>query len=207
MAICAPTVLARATTAWNGTEQLRLGHTRNVLRLPTVGGVAVTMPGAVTARPAGAAAKARLRARWRRKPSNWSAVSRGEEVATIPCATGAGAVTVVVRSRKGEDCPKVVAADCGTRRYSTESTADRLAANVTHPESAAGSIVVSAPTASATWWEASAALQGSSAGPAGLLLQAAAGRIADHISRCTAWRRFLPNVRTGVPRVMLTLRR
>src|SRR5438445_11695261 len=142
MAICAPTVLARPTTAWNVPEQLRFGHTRNVLRLPTVGGVAVMAPGVVTERPSGAAANARLRARWRRKPSNWTAVSRGEEVATIPCATGAGAVTVVARSRKGEDCPKVLAADGGTRRYSTESTADRLAANVTHPEPAAGSIVV-----------------------------------------------------------------
>src|SRR3989441_6577702 len=138
-----------------------------------------------------------LRARWRRNPSNWTAASRGEDDAITPWPTaGAAAVRVVVRSRKGEDSPKVPAVDCGTRRYSTESTAERFAANVTHPESAAGSSVVSPPTDSATW-DASAEPHAGSAG-AEVLEQPAAAR-KDHTTRCTALRRFMPTSALALP--------
>src|SRR5213593_2688073 len=154
--MCVPTVVAVAVTDWNE-EHVRFAHTVNVRMLPGLGGPA----GCGTARVGAAAAADRasaaapagpLRARWRRNPSNWTAASRGEDDGITPWPTaGAAAVRVVVRSRKGEDSPKVPAADCGTRRYSAESIAERFAANVTHPESAAGSSVVSPPTDSATW--------------------------------------------------------
>jgi len=63
-----------------------------------------------------------------------------------------------------------------------------LAANVTHPESAAGSITVSAPIESATW-DASAELHAGSTGAA-VLLQPAAAR-SGHIRSGTALRRFM----------------
>src|SRR6266705_1651407 len=63
------------------------------------------------------------------------------------------------------------------------------AAAVTHPESAAGSSVVSRPIDSATW-DASAELHEGSAG-AEVLEQPAAVRT-DHTTRCTALRRFMP---------------
>src|SRR6058998_2760897 len=138
--MCAPTVLARAVTALNE-EQSSFAHTVNVRRLPGLGGPAgsgVTVVGDGTAadRASAAAPAGPLRARWRRNPSNWTAASRGEDDAITPWPTaGAAAVRVVVRSRKGEDSPKVPAADCGTRRYSAESIAERFSANVTHPRS------------------------------------------------------------------------
>src|SRR6266571_3045831 len=73
--------------------------------------------------------------------------------------------------------------------YSAESMPERFAANVTHPESAAGSSVVSRPIDSATW-DASAELHEGSAG-AEVLEQPAAVRT-DHTTRCTALRRFMP---------------
>src|SRR2546422_6382226 len=198
--MCAPTVLARAVTALNE-EQSSFAHTVNVRRLPGLGGPAgsgVTVVGDGTAadRASAAAPAGPLRARWRRTPSNWTAASRGEDDAIIPWGTAGAAVRVVVPSRKGEDSPKVPATDCGTRRYSTESTAERFAANVTHPESAAGSSVVSRPTGSATW-DASAELHAGSAGAEVLEQPAVARR--DHTTRCTALRRFMPTSALALP--------
>src|SRR5438445_1123636 len=198
--MCAPTVLARAVTALNE-EQSSFAHTVNVRRLPGLGGPAgsgVTVVGDGTAadRASAAAPAGPLRARWRRNPSNWTAASRGEDDAIIPWGTAGAAVRVVVPSRKGEDSPKVPATDCGTRRYSTESTAERFAANVTHPESAAGSSVVSPPIDSATW-DASAEPHAGSAG-AEVLEQPAAAR-KDHTTRCTALRRFMPTSALALP--------
>src|SRR5438876_849701 len=203
--MCVPTVVAVAVTDWNE-EHVRFAHTVNVRMLPGLGGPAgcgAARVGAAAAadRASAAAPAGPLRARWRRNPSNWTAASRGEDDGITPWPTaGAAAVRVVVRRRKGEDSPKVPAADCGTRRYSAESMAERFAANVTHPESAAGSSVVSPPIDSATW-DASAELHGGSAG-AEVLEQPAATRT-DHTTRCTALRRFMPTSAAGVACVML----
>src|SRR2546422_9433406 len=110
--MCAPTVLARAVTALNE-AQSSFAPTVNVRRLPGLGGPAgsgVTVVGDGTAadRASAAAPAGPLRARWRRNPSNWTAASRGEDDAITPWPTAdAAAVRVVVRSRKGEDSPKV----------------------------------------------------------------------------------------------------
>src|SRR2546427_6994896 len=119
-----------------------------------------------------------------------------EEYAIILWGTSGADGRVVVPSRKGDDSPKVPATDCGTRRYSTESPAERFAANVTHPESAAGSSVVSPPIDSATW-DASAEPHAGSAG-AEVLEQPAAAR-KDHTTRCTALRRFMPTSALALP--------
>src|SRR6266581_1606661 len=157
--MCVPTVVAVAVTDWNE-EHVRFAHTVNVRMLPGLGG-----------------------------PAGCGAARVGAAAAADRASTAAAAVRVVVRSRKGEDSPKVPAVDCGTRRYSAESMAERFAANVTHPESAAGSSVVSRPIDSATW-DASAELHEGSAG-AEVLEQPAAVRT-DHTTRCTALRRFMP---------------
>src|SRR3989475_9421235 len=119
-----------------------------------------------------------------------------EEYAIILWGTSGARARVAVPSRKGEDSPKVPATGCGPRRYSPESTAERFAANVTPPESAAGSSVVSPPIDSATW-DASAEPHAGSAG-AEVLEQPAAAR-KDHTTRCTALRRFMPTSALALP--------
>src|SRR5213596_642573 len=89
---------------------------------------------------------------WRRLPSAGGAAAgrrRGAARRGREAAGAAGAApSVAARSANGEDRPNVGAADCGTSRYSAESTADALAGNATHPPSVAGSIDAYAPIAS-----------------------------------------------------------
>jgi len=122
----------------------------NALRLPTVGGPAATTSGAGGA---GGAPYARLAAARLRNQSNDSAAERfdgGAPAVGAAIANGAADCSETACRRKGEDAPGEPLADCGTRRYSTESTADPLTANATHPASDAGSIDVYAPTARTT---------------------------------------------------------
>src|ERR1700693_2848828 len=130
MATCAPTARARAPTILNWLATLHsslLAHTVKVRRLPNAGGAAAGSAAAAPGRrdAAARAGAARVRPRRRQKPSNCSAAVRFLESGMRRWAAGlAVAAWVAVRSTKGEDAPKVLAADCGTSRYSAESTVD-----------------------------------------------------------------------------------
>ncbi len=133
----------------------------------------------------------RLAAARLRNQSNDSAAERrdgGAPTGGVAIANGAVGCSETACRRNGEDAAGEPLADCGTRRYSAESTAEALAATVTHPASDAGSIDVYAPTASTTW-VASAELHAGVAGPASLPQPAVAAR--DHRTTCTALRRFI----------------
>src|SRR5213593_736397 len=120
----APRLWTRAPTVLKAeAEQVRLPHTLNARRLPRAGGPAATTSGvSATLGPAGG----------------------------VAIANGAVGCSVTACRRKGDDAPGELLADCGTSRYSAESTAEALATTVTHPASDAGSIDVYAPTASTT---------------------------------------------------------
>src|SRR5882762_8721624 len=152
MAMCAPTFSARAVTAvkW---LQSRAEQTANFRRLPGAGGLtgcrftaAAAGPIAGWARAAAPARAARVRPTRRSIPSNCTVKARGDETGSTSWAAGiATAARLAVRSSNGEDWPKLPAADCGTIRYSAESSVDGLAAIVTQPPSEAGSSDVYAP--------------------------------------------------------------
>src|SRR6266550_4299831 len=154
MAMWAPTLWTRAPTVLKAeVEQVRLPHTLNVRRSPSVGG----MTWSAGARPrrgpaAGGASYRRLAAACRRNRSNCRAVDRcpGDAASVAAAASGAVGRNETTCSRNGEDVPGVPLADWGTSRYSAESTADPLAATVMHPASDAGLIEVYAPIASTT---------------------------------------------------------
>src|SRR6266487_3803869 len=116
MATCAPTARARALTFLNVVQSSE-AQTAKVRTLPTTGGAGVTS-------------------------ARWAAAAGADRIAV---AAADDRVCPRVRSWNGDDSPNVPAADCGTSRYSAESTADALAANVTHPPSDAGSIDVYSP--------------------------------------------------------------
>src|SRR2546430_8929661 len=149
-----PTLWTRAPTVLNAeVEQVRLPHTLNVRRSPSAGGTTWSAgPRPRRGAAAGGAPYRRLAAACRRNRSNARAVDRcpGGAVTVAAAASGAVGRNETTCSRNGEDVPGVPLADCGTRRYSAESTADPLAATVMHPASDAGLIEVYAPIASTT---------------------------------------------------------
>src|SRR5437660_1575981 len=151
MATWAPTARARALTVLNVEQSSEL-HTTKLRMFPTTGGVGARSARGAAAggagRSAAAAANDRVGPKARSMPSNRVAVARGDAGSARRCASIAVAAKVAVRSWNGDDSPKVPAADCGTSRYSAEST-DALAGKVTHPPSEAGSIEAYAPIASA----------------------------------------------------------
>src|SRR5438128_2164846 len=108
MAMCAPTVEARAVTLGKVPAQVRFGHTRKVLRLPTLGGPAGC--GATVADGEGPADRASfatpaepLRARCRRNPSNCTAATpRAEGAATRSASAGAAASAAVWSRNRAE---------------------------------------------------------------------------------------------------------
>src|SRR6266516_4221600 len=122
MATCAPTARARALTFLNVVQSSE-AQPAKVRTLHTTGGAGVTSARWAAAagadRIAVAAADDRVCPRTRSMPSNRVAVARGDAGSARRC----------------------------TSRYSAESTADALAANVTHPPSDAGSIDVYSPIA------------------------------------------------------------
>src|SRR5437899_6980934 len=194
MATCAPTARARALTFLNVVQSSE-AQTAKVRTLPTTGGAGATSARWAAAAGADsiavAAANDRVCPRTRSMPSNRVAVARGDAGSARRCASIAVAAKVAVRSWNGDDSPNVPAADCGTSRYSAESTADALAANVTHPPSDAGSIDTYAPTASVSC-DATAALHvGGALGPVLSWLHAAVARSAHTIIRL-AVRCFIP---------------
>src|SRR6266851_5467586 len=150
MATCAPTARARALTVLNVEQSSEL-HTAKLRTLPTTGGAGATSARWAAAagadRIAVAAANDRVCPRTRSMPSNRVAVARGDPGSASRGASIAVAAKVAVRSWNGDDSPNVPAADCGTSRYSAESTVDALAGNATHPPSEAGSIDAYAPIA------------------------------------------------------------
>ena|SRR5437870_672068 len=181
MATWAPTARARAPTVLNVEQSSEL-HTAKLRMSPTTGGVgAMGARGAAAAgadRSAAAAANDRARPRARSMPSNRVAAARGDAGSAKRCPSMAVAARVAVRSWKGDDSPKVPATDCGTSRYSAEST-DALAGNVTHPPSEAGSIEAYAPITSVRG-DASAELHvGGVLGPVVSWLHAAVARSAQ----------------------------
>src|SRR5438477_409619 len=144
---CAPTVLKAEV------EQVRLPHTLNVRRSPSVGGLTWSAGARPRRGPAaGGASYRRLAAACRRNRSNCRAVDRcpGDAASVAAAASGAVGRNETTCSRNGEDVPAVPLADWGTSRYSAESDADPLAATVMHPASDAGLIEVYAPIASTT---------------------------------------------------------
>src|SRR2546423_1758993 len=123
-------------------------------------------------------------------PSNSVGAARGDGGSARRCASGvAVACRVAVRSLKGAVWSNVAAADCGTSRYSAEST-DGLAGNVTHPPSDAGSIDAYAPTASVSC-DARAELHVGALGPVASWPHAATASSAPVASRF-AVRRLIP---------------
>src|SRR5947207_2713158 len=187
MATCAPTARARAPTVLKRLATLQsslLAHTVNVRRLPNAGGAAVAGTAATPSRrdAAARAGPARVRPSPRNRPSNCTAAARFPESGTRRSAAGvAAAVRVAVRSAKGEDRSKVRAADCGTSKYSAESTADVLAGNATHPALEAGSIDAYAPIARVTC-NASAELHVAAPGPVARSLLHAAMATSTHVT-------------------------
>src|SRR6266446_3718900 len=194
MAMWAPTLWTRAPTVLKAeVEQVRLPHTSNVRRSPSTGGMTWSAgPRPRRGAAAGGAPYRRLAAACLRNRSNARAVDRcpGGAVTVTVAAAASGAVgrNETACSRNREDVPGVPLADCGTSRYSAESTADPLAAIVTHPASDAGSIEVYAPTAR-TSRDAGAELHAAVPGPAASPLQANVAA-SDHITSRTALRRF-----------------
>src|SRR2546430_6528984 len=151
MATCAPTARARAPTVLKLLATLQsslLAHTVNVRRLPNAGAAVAGTAAAPSRRDAAArAGPARVRPSPRNRPSNCTAAARFPASGTRRSAAGApAAVRVAVRSANGEACPNVPAADCGTNRYSAESTAEAIDGNALHTASDPGSIDRSAPT-------------------------------------------------------------
>src|SRR5438128_2518275 len=142
MATWAPTARARALTVLNVEQSSEL-HTTKLRMFPTTGGVGARSARGAAAggagRSAAAAANDRVCPKARSMPSNRVAVARGDAGSARRCASIAVAAKVAVRSWNGDDSPKVPAADCGTSRYSAESTDDAFTGNVTHPPSEAGS--------------------------------------------------------------------
>src|SRR5438105_693962 len=128
MAMWAPTLWTRAPTVLKAeVEQVRLPHTLNVRRSPSVGGLTWS----AGARPrrgaaAGGVSYRRLAAACRRNRSNCRAVGRcpGDAASVAAAASGAVGRKETTCSRNGEDVPGVPLADWGTSRYSAESTAD-----------------------------------------------------------------------------------
>ncbi len=55
------------------------------------------------------------------------------------CWIGLEAAALATCNRNAELCAEVLAADCGTSRYSAESVVDEFAANSAHAEPAVGS--------------------------------------------------------------------
>src|SRR5437763_2097035 len=190
MATCAPTAWARAPTLLNWLQS-SLAHTTKERRVPTVGGLARGVDAATAgARRAVAAGNRTARPRARSMPSNSVAAARRDSGSTRRCASGmAAAISVAVRRLKGAVWPNVAAADCGTSRYSAEST-EALAGNVTHPPSVAGSIDAYAPTASVSF-DARAELHVGALGPVASLLHAAVTASA-HVTMRAAVRCFIP---------------
>src|SRR2546430_3744879 len=190
MATCAPTAWARAPTVLNWLQS-SLAHTTKERRVPTVGGLARGVDVATAgARRAVAAGNRSARPRARSMPSNSVAAARGDAGAARRCASGvAVALSVAVRRLKGAVWSNVAAADCGTSRYSAEST-DVLAGKVTHPPSDAGSIDAYAPTASVSC-DASAELQVGALGPVASWPHAAVATSAQMTIR-PAVRCFIP---------------
>src|SRR2546421_11510102 len=109
----------------------------------------------------------------RRKWSNASALDRRAPVPmNATCGITIAVTDVADLSRNGADAGVVLlVADCGTTKYSAESVVDALAANVTHPESDAGSIDAYAATARLNCVPGVA--HDAKPGPAELLLHAA----------------------------------
>src|SRR5438067_11796110 len=109
----------------------------------------------------------------RRKWSNASALDRRAPVPmNDSCGISIAVTDVADRSRNGADAGVVLlVADCGTTKYSAESVVEALAANVTHPESDAGSIDAYAATARLNCVPGVA--HDAKPGPAELLLHAA----------------------------------
>src|SRR2546430_7195551 len=190
MATCAPTAWARAPTVLNWLQS-SLAHTTKERSVPTTGGLARGVDAATAgARRAVAAGTRSARPRARSMPSNSVAAARGDAGSTRRCASGmAAAMRVAVRRLKGAVWPNVPAADCGTRRYSAEST-DVLAGNVTHPPSDAGSIDAYAPTARGSG-DASPELHVGSLGPVASWPHAAVGTSAQ-VTILAAVRCFIP---------------
>src|SRR2546430_10891402 len=136
MAICVTTDCARAPTGVNDAQVL-LVQTLNVRRLPGAGGD-WAIGGEVCARPT--VAKFRLRSSRRSIRSNVSAADPRDREGVIPDANNEATTAGVADCSANEaEVPGLPPADCGNTRYSAESVVEVLAANVTQPESVAGS--------------------------------------------------------------------
>ena len=162
--MCPRTTFAVAFTVLN-VEQSILEHTLKARTSPVGGGPVRVRAGSAAAGGASCGAKPYQCSRSPRRRNAWNcwATDRagGESDAT---RAAAGGWIVSPSSWKLELTPNVPAADCGTRRYSTESIADALAGKMMHPESRIGSTETNESTARATWKPRPAAHTGNGTG-------------------------------------------
>src|SRR5438445_13751617 len=164
--MCPRTTFAVAFTVLN-VEQSILEHTLKARTSPVGGGRVRVRAGSAAAGGASCGAKPYQCSRSPRRRNAWNcwATDRagGESDAT---RAAAGGWIVSPSSWKLELTPNVPAADCGTRRYSTESLAHALVGKMMHPESRIGSTETNESTARATRQAPPARDTGHRAGPA-----------------------------------------